>query len=490
MEPIFTEDQLKNMSREALIELMQVMQEQQRKAETKLKLMEEKQKELEFLNAMLSDRLTLANRQRFGASSEKYADGYEQMNLFNEAEAASDVESAPEKEIEVTSHKRKKHAGKKEEDLSHFEVTERMEYKLTGQERYCPDCGKKYKVVTKETVKRLKFVPARFEVVEEISYVYSCPECGSMKRPEKEPSLIRGSIATPSLVAGIMNAKYVNGMPLARQEREFARYDLDLSTKTMANWIINCADRYLKPLYQLMKEELLESRYIHCDESRIQVLGEPDQKGTTQNWMWVYLTDEFSGSPQMVLFDYERTRAGYHPVNFLGDRFHGYLTCDGYQAYHSLGEGIIVSGCLTHARRRFDAALTALKKDFTKEQLKETVAYQAMSRIGILYKIEEMLHDKTPEEKYEERQKQSRPVMDALSLSIIVCITPHIYPRPSHFDKKVMYLPNIHTALRFNHRRQLNSCTHLHIKSQIINIVFNSSDLFVRHFYQYHNIYI
>ena len=117
--------------------------------------------------------------------------------------------------------------------------------------------------------------------------------------------------------------------------------------------------------------------------------------------MWVYLTDEFSGSPQMVLFDYERTRAGYHPVNFLGDRFRGYLTCDGYQAYHSLGEGIIVSGCLTHARRRFDAALTALKKDFTKEQLKETVAYQAMSRIGILYKIEEMIHDKTPEEKYE-----------------------------------------------------------------------------------------
>ena len=115
-----------------------------------------------------------------------------------------------------------------------------------------------------------------------------------------------------------------------------------------------------------MKEELLESRYIHCDESRIQVLGEPDQKGTTQNWMWVYLTDEFSGSPQMVLFDYERTRAGYHPVNFLADRFHGYLTCDGYQAYHSLGEGIIVSGCLTHARRRFDAALTALKKTLQK----------------------------------------------------------------------------------------------------------------------------
>ena len=47
-----------------------------------------------------------------------------------------------------------------------------------------------------------------------------CPECGSMKRPEKIPPLVSGgSIATPSLVAGIMNAKYVNGMPLARQQR-------------------------------------------------------------------------------------------------------------------------------------------------------------------------------------------------------------------------------------------------------------------------------
>ena len=67
-----------------------------------------------------------------------------------------------------------------------------------------------------------------------------------------------------------------------------------------------------------------------------------------------------------------------------------------------------------HARRRFDAALTALKKDFTKEQLKETVAYQAMTRIGILYKVEELIKDKTPEERYQERQKQSRPVVDAL----------------------------------------------------------------------------
>ena len=63
-------------------------------------------------------------------------------------------------------------------------------------------------------------------------------------------------------------SKYVNGMPLARQEREFARYDLNLSTKTMANWIILCADRYLQPLYKLMMEEFLRSKYVHGDVFR------------------------------------------------------------------------------------------------------------------------------------------------------------------------------------------------------------------------------
>lgn len=417
MEPFFTEEQLNNMSRENLIEIMKIMKEQSAKKDTEIQLLKDKQKELEFMNAMLSDRLTLAQRKRFGSSSEKYAEGYEQMDLFNEAEASagSEAEKPAFEEVHPSSYKRKKRTGKKEEDLSDFEVTGTIEYKLTGEDRYCLDCGKKYKVVTKETVKRLKFVPAKFEVVKEVTYVYSCPECGSMKRPEKTPPLVSGgSIATPSLVAGIMNAKYVNGMPLARQEREFARYNLNLSTKTMANWIIGCADRYLTPLYDRMKEAFLKSRYIHCDETRIQVIGEPDQKGSTQNWMWVYLTDGYSGSPQMALFDYERTRAGYHPVKFLDGRFHGYLTCDGYQAYHGLDDSITVTGCFTHARRRFDAALTALKRDFTKEQLKETVAYNAMARIGILYKVEELIKNKTPEERYEERQKQARPVVDAL----------------------------------------------------------------------------
>ena len=415
MEPLFSEKQLQDMSKENIITLIQAMQVHQKKQETEIQLLKEKTKELEFMNALLSDRLALAQRKQFGSSSEKYAEGYEQMDLFNEAEQEADPNAAePEmEEIHPKSYKRKKPTGKKEEDLSAFETTEVIKHKLEGNDRFCPECGTKYKVVTTETVKYLKFIPARFEVVEETTYVYACPKCGMMKRPQKDPSLLKGSVATPSLVAGIMNAKYVNGMPLARQEREFARYNLNLSTKTMANWIILCAKRYLQPIYDLMREEFLRSRYIHCDETRLQVIDEPEQKGTTQNWMWVYLTDEYSGSPRMVLFQYERTRGGYHPVEFLGDEFRGYLTCDGYQAYHGLPEQITVTGCMAHARRRFDEALTPLKKGFTKEQLKETTAYQAMARIGMLYKIEELIRNQSPEERYAERQKQSKPLLEA-----------------------------------------------------------------------------
>ena len=254
MDPIFTEEQLNRMSSKDMRSLLKIMMQHQQKQEetlqkqeTRIQLLEEQKKELEFLNAMLSDRLTLAQKKRFGASSEKYAEGYTQMNLFNEAEQEADPNaSEPDlEEVHPSPYRRKKRRGKKEEDLSSFETTEVIEYKLTGTDGYCPDCNTKYKVVTKETVKRLKFIPARFEVVEEVTFVYSCPKCGAMKRPEKTAPLLKGSVATPSLVAGIMNAKYVNGMPLARQEREFARYDLDLSTKTMANWIVQYIDRHL-----------------------------------------------------------------------------------------------------------------------------------------------------------------------------------------------------------------------------------------------------
>lgn len=422
-QPLFTEEQLKNMRPEHLREIVRLQNQQLEKMDAQIKLAQDMIKlkqeqiiELEFMNAMLNDRLTLAQKQRFGSSSEQYPDGSEQLSLvFNEAEVKADEQPQVEPEYEdihPTAYRRKKASGKKEQDLSVFPVV-RVEHKLTGDDRMCSECGTKKKVVTTETHRYLRFVPARFETVEEVVFVYSCPVCDTMGRAPKDPSLLKGSIATPSLVAAIMNGKYVNGLPLYRQSQEFKRYGLNLDDKTMANWVIRCGEDFLYPLYDRMKVVLLDGRYIHCDETRIQVLDEPDQKAETANWMWVYMTDEYSESPQMVLFQYERTRGGYHPKEFLTG-YNGYLTTDGYQVYHGLPEEIIVTGCFAHARRRFDKCMTILKRDFTKEQIRGTIADEALKRIGLLYKIEELIRDKTPEERHQERQKQSKPLVDAL----------------------------------------------------------------------------
>ena len=109
MESFFSEEQLNNMSRENLIELMKLMKNQADKKEMEIQLLKDKQKELEFMNALLSDRLALAQRKRFGSSSEKYAEGYEQLELFNEAETSADPETAEPsfEEIYPSSYRRK-----------------------------------------------------------------------------------------------------------------------------------------------------------------------------------------------------------------------------------------------------------------------------------------------------------------------------------------------------------------------------------------------
>ncbi len=193
LELIFTDEQLHKMSKESLAQVILLMQKQQtamQKQQSKLEekvsdlqkkrqLLEEKNKELEFINALLSDRMSIAQRKRSGSSSERYPDGYEQMNLFNETGEAADLE-AVESVMEGVCpkpYKRKKQKGKKEQDLSAYPVTETIHHTLDGEDAACPECGAPMKEVTTEIAKTLKFVPAHFEVLEEVVHVYPCPEC-------------------------------------------------------------------------------------------------------------------------------------------------------------------------------------------------------------------------------------------------------------------------------------------------------------------------
>ena len=134
--------------------------------------------------------------------------------------------------------------------------------------------------------------------------------------------VIPHSFASAESVAHIMKEKYVNGVPLYRQEAEWKRLGLELSRATTANWIIIASKEYLIPLKERLHELLLKEHYIHCDETPVLVLNEEAKKNTTKSYMWVYANIRESKTP-IRIFEYKPTRAGYNPQIFL-DGFHGF----------------------------------------------------------------------------------------------------------------------------------------------------------------------
>ena len=141
---------------------------------------------------------------------------------------------------------------------------------------------------------------------------------------------MKHSLASPSTVADVMTKKYVDGVPLARQEKILARQGVELSRATMANWVIRCAQSWLKPLYKHMKRQLLEQSVIHADETVVQVLKEDNKPAASESRMWLYASGEYS-SQHIRIFEYQPDRSGKRPESFLKG-FSGCLITDGYYA--------------------------------------------------------------------------------------------------------------------------------------------------------------
>ena len=130
------------------------------------------------------------------------------------------------------------------------------------------------------------------------------------------PPLMKHSLASPSTVADVMTKKYVDGVPLARQEKIWARQGVELSRATMANWVIQCTQSWLKPLYKHMKQQLLTQSVIHADETVVQVLKEDNKPATSESRMWLYASGEYSRN-NIRIFEYQLDRSGKRPESFL-----------------------------------------------------------------------------------------------------------------------------------------------------------------------------
>ena len=373
--------------------------------------------ELESRVDVLMEALWLARHKQFGASSEKSEDTLmEQLSfLFNEAEVFSAAEKDAEENVTVVAaHKRHKKHEYTLDTIPEGMPTKQVEHRLEGEDLICPQCGDCLSEIGKEVVRTLEIIPAQTVVREDIYYTYACQNCNKedietpvVKAP-REKNIIPGSFATPEAIAHIMTQKFVMGSPLYRQEQEINRKGIHLSRQTMSNWILKATEDYLAPVYEQLHKELLARDVLHADETTLQVLHEPGKAPQSESYMWLYRTSGDTDKP-IVLYEYQPGRGAKNPKEFLAE-YKGYLHTDGYAGYHDLGKDITVVGCWAHARRKFDEAVKSLPKG----KAKGSSASQGLTYCNLLFGIEQELVGKTTEERYEERLKQAKPVLDAM----------------------------------------------------------------------------
>lgn len=394
----YTQEQLKKMDRDTLITLFLGLQEQLR--------------ELNENMSVLLERLDTSNMKEFGRSTEKLKDIVGD-SIFNEADAIAAEDPAPEPDYEevmkpsLKKTRQVKKKGKREDDLEGFEV-QVISHKVSEEELRAT-FGDKWKQLPDQVYKRLRFQPACYVVEEHHVEIYCSMDNKLWKRADRPADLMRSSVATPSLVAGLINAKYVNGLPLYRVWQDFLRIGVNLSTQVISRWIIQCAELYLSMMYDYMHRLLLTYHLLQADESPVSVTKDGRPAGS-KSYMWIYRTGKIYTERKIILFDYQKTRKTDHPREFLKG-FDGILVTDGYQVYHKLEaeEDLKVAGCWSHCRRRYSDAVKAIGD---KEAAKSTIAFHALARIAAIYNLDNSYASLPAAERLRMRQKNVRPLVD------------------------------------------------------------------------------
>ncbi|WP_425436722.1 IS66 family transposase [Paenibacillus donghaensis] len=384
------------------------LQQQNQSKDQHIRKLEQQNAELSAKLQWYEEQFRLAQQRRFGDSSEKTSAEQMELNLFNEAEVLASPE--PEVETEQIAYERRKASGKREADLSKLPV-EIVTYELPEGERICECCGGALHEMSTETRQEIVMVPAQVKVLRQVRLVYGCRTCereGERTTAPMPRPVYPGSLASPSLLAHILYQKYVNDLPLYRQEQDFIRMGFILSRQTMANWMMYAAEKWLSPVFGILKLHLLEQDILHADETTLQVLREPGKSAESKSYVWLYRTG--SSGPPIVLYEYQPSRGGEHPRNFLTG-FDGILQVDGYAGYHKVKD-VKLAGCWAHARRGFDEALKALPPSQPKVG---TAAQEGLTFCNRLYAVERETKELPADERQQVRMERSRPILEAFS---------------------------------------------------------------------------
>lgn len=363
----------------------------------------------------LEERIELLLAQIYGKKSEKRPalELPDQLSYLEDL-PEEPVDLPPAEEIVIESHKRKKKGRKPlPEELPRVE----MVHDLSEEEKQCA-CGSTLSCIGEDISEQLDYIPATLQVIRHIRPKYACKSCEGVESEESTVKIaptpkqfIERSIASAGLLAHIFIAKFVDGLPYYRQEKQFERLGYQLSRTNMANWTIQ-AGLKLQKLLELLKHELLSGPLIHMDETTLQVLKEKDRSPQSKSYMWVMRSG--ASTKPGVFFHYSPSRASTVAKGLLSS-YKGVIQTDGYAAYDYLNESdqIQHANCWAHSRRKFMEVLKA-KGKYQKKKAKNGHAEQAIVFIRQLYAIEHEADEEklSDSERVVRRQEKSKPILD------------------------------------------------------------------------------
>ena len=364
----------------------------------------------------LEERIRLLQNELFGRKSEKrHPQDDRQLPIF-ESEAQKPFPDHETASIAVPAHQRKKPGRKPLPDnLPRVEVV----HDLCDEEKIC-GCGDQLSCIGQEVCEKLDYKPAQLRVIRHIRYKYACKSCEgiesegpTVKIAPPPVQLIPKSMATEGLISHIAVSKFADALPLYRQQKMFSRLGVDLPRATMANWLVQAAER-CKPLIDLMENQIRSGPLINIDETTLQVLNESGRSNTSKSYMWVYCGGQTDQPTK--LYRYHPTRSGQVALSFL-DGYEGYVQSDAFSGYDHLDgkNGVTLLGCMAHVRRKFVEVVKARKKIRGNSAANtKTLADEALDFIGQLYQIEKLARQDqlSAQQIYELRQEKSKPILE------------------------------------------------------------------------------
>ena len=391
--------------------LLTLMAEVARKDE----LLDRRQREVAFKQAQvdkLTHELAVLKRLKFAATSEKFCAGLsaEQQSLLEETLDADIAQACAEIERAKNNKRRdatQKSQARREPLPAHLP---RREVQHEPENTVCttPGCGCPMKRIGQDVSEKLDYEPGVFTVERHIRGKWACAHCQKLVQAPIDAHIIDKGIPTAGLLAQVLVAKFLDHLPLYRQERIFERAGMAIARSTLGQWVGECGAQ-LQPLVDALSAELLRHDVLHADETPVGML-KPGLGKTHKAYIWTYCTTQFNPT-KAVVFNFAETRSGENVREFLGQNgehpWKGKLVTDGFSGYQaSFERGVTAVGCLAHARRKFHELWA---------NHGSKVGEQALRYFQLLFKIEQEVASLTSEERRRIRQRKSRRVAAALN---------------------------------------------------------------------------